>query len=355
MNKGRNGEIDILRFVFAMTIVIYHFSTNFGTIGWYKGGGIGVEVFFILTGVLMAKHSQKVPLERGQIPHNTYLFLKRKIGSFYPYYISAMLVHLILYDVLLEHNTFKRVVDKIIYGVPNLLLIQNSGIVYQGGMDIGGSWFLSAMIMALFILYPILLYGRENATKIIFAIIGVIGFGFLYGTDGVTVSWGRNLSRMFRAVSEISLGAWGFGIASVIDNYNLTKFSKLILTVLKYVCFGLAIGCGAFGLNGGYVALATILCFVGIILSFSQETYVIQGNKFTSWLGKISLIIYLTHNTIRAIVLKMLGTEVDKWAVVLIICACPIAAHIVMVITDFMMVQLKKLKPLFIREKEELS
>lgn len=28
MDKKRNGEIDILRFIFAMTIVIYHFSTS---------------------------------------------------------------------------------------------------------------------------------------------------------------------------------------------------------------------------------------------------------------------------------------------------------------------------------------
>lgn len=31
MDKKRNGEIDILRFIFAMTIVIYHFSTSVST------------------------------------------------------------------------------------------------------------------------------------------------------------------------------------------------------------------------------------------------------------------------------------------------------------------------------------
>lgn len=214
---------------------------------------------------------------------------------------------------------------------------------------------MSAMIIALFILYPILIYGREYASKIIFAIIGVMGFGFIFSMNNVIVSWGAwglNFSRILRALSEIALGAWGFSFVSKIDSYNFTKLSKIILTVLKYACFWLAIGCGAFGLNGAFVALATILCFIGIILSFSQNTFAIRGNKFTSWLGKISLVIYLSHNTVRAIVLKMLGTEVEKSTIILIICVCPIVAYVIMVVTDFVIAQFKKCKPLFVLEKK---
>lgn len=353
MDKKRNGEIDILRFIFAMTIVIYHFSTSY-EISWYKSGGIGVEFFFILTGVLMAKHSQGITVTKDQIPNNTYIFLKRKIGTFYPYYISTMLMQLIFYDVLLHHITFGEIINKVIYGLPNLLLVQMNGIVYSGGIDIGGSWFLSAMVIALFILYPILLYGREYAAKIIFAVIGIMGFGFIFSMNGVILSWGEwalNLSRLMRATSEIALGAWGFGFVAKIDGCKLTKTSRILITAFKYICFGLAIGCGSFGLNGSLVALATTFCFMGIILSLSQKTFTIPGNRLTTFLGKISLAIYLTHNTVRAITIEVLGDQVDKWIIILIICICPIVAYVVMAVTDFAIKQFKKFKPLFIYEE----
>lgn len=57
--KCRNGELDILRIVFAMTIVFYHFSC-FYDINLYGNGGIAVEFFFFTTGALMTKSDGEV-------------------------------------------------------------------------------------------------------------------------------------------------------------------------------------------------------------------------------------------------------------------------------------------------------
>lgn len=41
----KNGEIELLRFVFAMIIVIFHFEFNY-KFGIFTQGRIGVEFFF---------------------------------------------------------------------------------------------------------------------------------------------------------------------------------------------------------------------------------------------------------------------------------------------------------------------
>lgn len=163
--KSRNGELDILRIIFAMTIVFYHFSC-FYDINLYKNGGIAVEFFFFTTGALMIKSDSEVITLPETISSQLYSFMVRKIKSFYGFYFFIVLLQL-LCDVHFQHLTFAKTVDKLLYGIPNLLLMQVTGIQYYGGADIGGSWYLSAMIIALFVLYS--LYKKTKRTlKILF-------------------------------------------------------------------------------------------------------------------------------------------------------------------------------------------
>ena len=57
MQTKRNGELDALRFVFMTMIVLLHFGT-----GTFPFGNIGVEFFFTLSGLLMARHAEKIEI-----------------------------------------------------------------------------------------------------------------------------------------------------------------------------------------------------------------------------------------------------------------------------------------------------
>ena len=110
--------------------------------------------------------------------------------------------------------------------------------------------------------------------------------------------------------------------------------------------------CYAFcGFHDSFSAIAFVCCFAGIILSFSEKTYVIPYNKITCFLGKISLPIYLSHNLVKGIAIRLWGTEIENKNVLVIICLCPIAAFIVMKLTDVVLSYLKKLRPMFIVDK----
>ncbi len=57
----KNGKIELLRFVFALTVVIFHLNVD-----WYNHGlqlmyhgNMGVEFFFLVSGFLMARSIQQ--------------------------------------------------------------------------------------------------------------------------------------------------------------------------------------------------------------------------------------------------------------------------------------------------------
>lgn len=61
MAKKINGEIELLRFVFAIGVVLVHSKNLFGE-EWkyFLKGSFGVEFFFIVTGFFLAKSVSKI-------------------------------------------------------------------------------------------------------------------------------------------------------------------------------------------------------------------------------------------------------------------------------------------------------
>ena len=77
MKKKRIGELDLFRFVFMLVVVLYHFET-----GAFPYGSIGVEFFFVLSGLLMARHAEKWSKMNGErkdlslVADETWTFMK---------------------------------------------------------------------------------------------------------------------------------------------------------------------------------------------------------------------------------------------------------------------------------------
>ncbi len=81
----RSGELDLLRMVFILEVVLYHFKT--GTFP-YR---IGVEFFFVLAGLMMARQAEKRVIsteeggsrDLGLVADETWSFMRGKIRSFF--------------------------------------------------------------------------------------------------------------------------------------------------------------------------------------------------------------------------------------------------------------------------------
>lgn len=108
---GRNTEVDLLRVVFAIVVLIHHsHGLNPPDITSYPfvGGYIAVEFFFLLTGYLAAKEIMEAlvpaPLMGAQAMKLTF----SKFSRIFPFVIPAVFIHYIMVSLLNNSSGFDR-------------------------------------------------------------------------------------------------------------------------------------------------------------------------------------------------------------------------------------------------------
>ncbi len=329
----RNGEIDLLRFLFSLTIVMYHFAVNYSLLP-YRNGGVGVEFFFFVTGALMVSKKYD-SIKSDDIPKESYKFILAKLRSFYPYYLCALFLNLIVEDIILNHKTYIYLFDKILRGIPNLLLIQMSGILISDSLNVGGSWYLSEMMICLFILFPVYLKNRNHSLLLVFPIYGLMCFGMQAHLNSLDISswtYWPVITRFLRGSGEIALGAWARKVSQYIQDLKLSKSKKLLLTILKYYCIVMALGYGIMRFSNANVS--TIFCLFSIILCFSNSTYSLKGSPLTRYLGKLSLIVYITHFIMLTVCLNVLPKEMTNRTAAGCLITCVLFAAVFMFMVD---------------------
>ena len=150
MTKKRNGNIEILRFIFCMLIILVHFPQevrySFGASGY-----LGVEFFFMISGLFLGRKlkkdkelHQKEPIS-DTLTSSWKYFLSR-IKSIYPFYFAAVGFFCIL-NIILKYT---KLLNSILYCISDLLFLQIfsfPSISYTGTV-----WFLAALLFSLFVL-----------------------------------------------------------------------------------------------------------------------------------------------------------------------------------------------------------
>ena len=292
----------------------------------------------------MAKSAKKI---------TTYKTIKRKIGNFYAYYLVTVVFQMLLLRLFIQHNKLKDIFFNSVLSLPRILLFDSAGFIFEGNIKLNVDWYLSTMMMAFFILYPILLYSYEWASKIIFPIMGIFGLGIIFLNYGYFIN-GKIIFSMFdtrflRGLFIMMLGAWSCAMTEKLDNLSLTNLSKILLTILKLTCYFIVMLYMYGSYHENISIIAFVFCMLGVILSFSKNTYHIQSNSCIEYLGKLSLPLYLSHIIVRDVCREIFCENIEKWKIGVAICMCPLVASLIMRITDCGVEYLKKYKKFFIR------
>ena len=203
----------------AFIIVVYHsILVGYNVL---PGGGIATEFFFITTGALM---------NRTLIRNNNitlWEYIKNKYTKIFPLFILSTFSVLVI-NVLCGFRTIKGALLDIIDCFFDLLFLRMAGFSEKYYIN-PVTWYLSAMLLAIILLYPLAKQYRELCAKWVFPIVTIALSSYLiknYGTL-VTVSVGYSfftLDLVKRAIAEMclefSMYEVAFYIGKKVDQYR---------------------------------------------------------------------------------------------------------------------------------------
>lgn len=300
IKTARSNELDFWKFIFSIIIVILHSEYLPVEVeqGYFHGGSIFVEFFFIVSGYLMAMSAEKRK-DYQNLAKETATFLRRKIAAFYPYLIFGFIFSLLAKSAY-QHHEFLHVVKSMCKGIAELLLLKATGMT--GPLLDSPMWYISAMILSMAILYPLILKHGDFFKRIVCPLIAFFGLGYLYHKYSHFRSpevWDGMFEKgMIRGFAEVALGVYCYEIGKLIAHVKFTKFSKVLFALIEY---------------GNLIAIIvysnTESCWdmdVPSVLLLAISIIIICGNhsvtadfwnnlKIAPYLGKFSLMIYINH------------------------------------------------------------
>ncbi len=331
----RNGVVDLMRFVFCMIIVIYH-SRNLGgnTVNntlFADAGYICVEFFFLVSGFLMAKSAMTMQDASQGIGVETVKFLWRKIRPVIPFYLLAVFFSYSR-QIFANDFSFIETVENFMMGIWDLTFLRVSGIKTFG--LIRATWYLSAMYLAMLILFPMLRKWKKNFIYIIAPLLSIFLMGYLSQTcDNLNQyinNWNLVFPGMIRAIAELSLGCICYAVCEKIKSLRFTTFSRILITFVQVAGYGLTILCMHLLPCKQFDFVLVAILAVCVTLSFSGQG--IAASFFTGrvypWLGKMSLIIYLNHMWIKDSLASLLPASLGYWTLLGICIVCVVAVSL---------------------------
>lgn len=332
--KKQNYTIELLRFLVSICVMNHHFfHIDYGVFNvsesvnnfFFKHGNLGVEFFFLVSGFLMAASAQRIwsseqPIESVGKTSIVYV-LKKAAAVVVPVYVTWIFCFLITH-IVQGQFTFGKLLKDGLNSIFELLFLRSAG--YGGYYCVGQIWYISAMLLAMLICFPLLLKLRKTYLYVIAPLAALLILGFLdhqySGLMNTSEYVGILYKHFLRAIGEINLGVVCFVLASLLKKVKFTGFGMVVLSLIEIGCYAGAL----FYMNWkGLGYMDVLFCFlmaIGILITFSQHTLLnCITEKFPAicrFLGKSSLYIYLSHVVICRQIVPLLCEKIDNDGIV---------------------------------------
>jgi peptidoglycan/LPS O-acetylase OafA/YrhL len=289
-------EIDGMRAVAILAVVAYHSGVK-----WFRGGFVGVDVFFVLSGYLIGF------IIYSDVRANRFTFgrfYSRRAKRILPALLSLIGLLYIPVVVLMtpsELATYARNALAALFAVSNVQFWQS--ITY---FSPNAEWNPMLMTWSLgveeqfYIAFPlVLLLLRESSTKTILRVLGSL----------VCVSFAVSVWCVEKHPSAgfylLPSRAWELGLGAMLAIWHAegfasgraaTTFETRALPLIGVACISVSV-CGFDSQMGfpGWTALVPTLGAVSLIASRSRLLTATLGSRIPVFVGKISYSWYLWH------------------------------------------------------------
>lgn len=290
----RNGNIELLRFLFSMGIVFHHISAFYPQVP-YIGGYLGVDFFFMISGAFLARNNKvyediheswKESLDASK----KYLF--RRILSVFPYFVLSTVIGYLVCLIATDSV------------ISPLYLINDFAFLIEFGFSApsatGTTWFLSAMFIALFILYPIVRRYYNSYVKYIGLFVSLFIYGALIHIDGYIGHSNQFLFGFFnagilRAIAGMTMGGVAFELAARLKRLT-TQWLKIIVSLVGIFLYLFEFYFMHID-NHQLDQIEIFIIFFAIIITFSGISIFDKyfDNNISVFLGKFSMVLFMNH------------------------------------------------------------
>ena len=309
---SRNVTIDFQRFLFSVIVVLHHSRYVLGDDNCYfLGGSLAVEFFFFVSGYLLLVSVEKV--EQGSaanarqdgIGTETFHFLMHKIQGFLPEFLTAWWIGFFFIGAV-RRLSFHQLLKAFEDDFWELALVKMSGL-FTHGID-GAMWYLSAMLLGMAVLYPLLRKKKDLMTHLVCPLLALLLYGYLCRAEGhprdPAVWLGFAYKGLIRAAAGLCTGVV---IRMAVRKMQreagngLTRTGNALVAVIQVLCLVLVIRYMAVQKPTRYDYFYMFLLMVLVLFSFSGfglETLLGKSaflHRLSGFLGKYSLSLYLGH------------------------------------------------------------
>ena len=221
-----------------------------------------------------------------------------------PNFVIAQIIAFIVYHVNAADVTIKMLCVDAITSLPELLLIKNCGV--RSYSFNGVTWYLSAMILGMVLLYPLVRKYKDTFFYIIapLGFLGLMGYMFqTYGSLSNLEHWnGFMLNGTMRAIADMLGGCICYTIATHLKKFEFAPVLRVFFTFMEWGCYIVSIVFVYDHHPSQYDYFIFLLFMIGVTITYSQISYDerIFKHRIFGWLGTYSLSLYLGHSYWRA-------------------------------------------------------
>ncbi|MCT2407860.1 acyltransferase [Chryseobacterium antibioticum] len=276
------NNLQILRGISALLVCCFHFSEyiNFENLRLgdilFKRGSIGVSIFFVISGFIMAFTTLKKDFSINTSKEIT-LFYKRRIIRIVPLYFLLSGAWMVIGGTLMvyfQDEGFKRLIHSIFF----LPQKNTFPVLYLG-------WSLNYEMFFYLIFGMSLLFKKGRYIFIATFFILTYIAGLLYPPESAYLEMVCSPLNLYFVT--------GIVFAILLDKVSVSKNWAILLCTVGIVSFS-AVLFGLITVTNSLLLLLIVSLFVLSFLLFDY-TFQFKGNRFLIFLGDISYSLYLSH------------------------------------------------------------
>jgi len=315
-------EIDGLRAIAVLSVILFHTNKSIGNFILFSGGFLGVDIFFVISGYLITS----IILNEINITTNFSFknFYQRRARRILPVLLFVIFFSIFFAYLFLLPSDFNDYTKSIFY---SLFFTSNYFFYFTGELyDATPSllkpflhtWSLSVEEQ-FYLIYPVIFYFsfkyfKNFLNKILFSLIFISIFAMVvYFYTNQSLAFFNFLTRFW----ELLIGALIANNQSKISSLNLSILKKNIISFFGLILIIYPILFFNKNISYGYIYTFVSIAGVSLIISFHDKEILINKiltNKILVFLGLISYSLYLWHYPIFAFgrITEFFGDGVSK-------------------------------------------